>query len=204
MDYGELRTQFTSILNRRDLTPTLRDTFLDLSISRIQRELRTPFMEKAVVVTVDTEWDGLEIPSDFLQVISITIDTGTTSKLIKVDIGTALKYAETVGLPRVYARQGNKFIIGPTPGLDTELTLTYYSEQLALENDSDETTLLTVGSDLVIYGALVYAAEYFLDKRYEGFENRYQTMLMGMQHQADLDDLSNATLFPCHNLQDEI
>lgn len=203
MNYGELKTHFQSILNRRDLTTSLRTTFLSMAISRIQRELRAPLMEKAVEVTIGDEYDGLDIPSDYIGLIALTIDDSETVKLQRVDLSEALNASERIGTPKVFARQGGKWILGPTPTEDLVIRIDYWAELEALVDDTDENTLTIVAPDLITYAALVYAAEYFLDRRLEAFENRYQTMLNAVQSQADFDELSQGVMLPCYSMEVE-
>jgi hypothetical protein len=202
MNYGELKTHFTSMLNRRDLTATLRDTFLQTGISRIQRELRAPFMEKTVLYTVGSSYDGIEIPADYIALIALTIVDQET-KLIRVDLGKALDAATRVGEPQVFARQVGKWVIGPTPLEDDVVRIDYVAEVEALVNDEDENTLSIIAPDLVTYAGLVLAAEYFLDRRLEYFEARYKDTLGLIQAQAHDDELSNAAMLPCTYYEDD-
>ena len=45
------------------------------------------------------------------------------------------------------------------------VVLYYYGEFDAMTNDSDENALAAVVSDLIIYGGLTYASDYYLDER---------------------------------------
>jgi hypothetical protein len=203
MNYGELRTHFTAVLNRRDLTATLRDTFLQMGIARIQRELRAPFMEKSVLVTIGSDYDGIEIPSDYIALVALTV-VDQESKLQRVDLNVAeLEASKGINIPRVFARQGGKWILGPIPAEDEVIRIDYYGEVGALEEDEDENTLTIIAWDLIVYAALVLAAEYFLDRRLEAFEARYQTTLATVQAQADFDEISDSVMRSCHNIQDE-
>ena len=203
MNYGELKTHFQSILNRRDLTASLRETFLQMSIARIQRELRAPLMEKAVEVTIGSEYDGLEIPSDYIALVALTV-VDEEIKLQRVDLNVAQREAAAQNdFPRVFARQGGKWVLGPTPVEDTVIRIDYFGELDEIEEDEDENVLTIVAPDLITYGALVYAAEYFLDRRLEAFENRYQTMLNQIQSQADYDEISQGVIRPCSSMVDE-
>jgi hypothetical protein len=202
MNYGELKTHFQSILNRRDLTTSLRSTFIDMAISRIQRELRAPLMEKSVEVTIGEDYDGLEIPSDYIALVALTV-VDEEIKLQRVDLEVAQLEAINQTYPRVFARQGGKWVLGPTPTEDTVIRIDYFAELGALSEDTDENNLTIVAPDLITYGALVYAAEYFLDRRLEAFENRYQSTLMAIQGQADYDELSHSVMRPCTNFEDE-
>lgn len=198
MNYGELRTHFTAVLNRRDLTASLRDSFLQMGIARIQRELRAPFMEKSVLVTISEGYESLEIPSDYLELVAITVNG---SKLQRVDLSVALATAQSgIATPKVFARQGGRWILGPTPAEDDVVRIDYYGEVGALAEDEDENTLTIIAWDLITYAALVLAAEYFLDRRLQIFEQRYTTTLAELQNQADEDELSHAVMSPCINM----
>lgn len=201
MNYGELKTHFTSVLNRRDLTATLRDTFLQMGIARIQRELRAPFMEKSVLVTIASDYDGLEIPSDYLALVALT-QVGQESKLQRADLQTVeLEIEKGVAVSRIFARQGGKWLLGPVPAEDEVIRIDYYGEVGALVADADENTLTIIAWDLIIYAALVLAAEYYLDRRLETFNNRYNATLAQIQGQADFDEISDAVMRPCHNME---
>ena len=69
MNKGELRVHFKDLLNRSDLTDTLADTFVDQSITRIQRQLRIPSMEKTFNYSITSSTTSLTVPADFLEVV---------------------------------------------------------------------------------------------------------------------------------------
>jgi hypothetical protein len=73
MNYGETKAQFLGLLKRRDITDSLAETFLQQAVSRIQRVLRIPPMEKSVAVVYDgtilTNGE-IPIPSDYLRLIA--------------------------------------------------------------------------------------------------------------------------------------
>ena len=205
MTYGELRTHFNAVLNRRDLTTTLRDSFLQMGISKIQRELRTPLMEKSVLVTVGSDYDGIEIPSDYIALVALSAEVGVnTYKLQRVDLEVAKREeAKGTATPRVFSRQGGKWILGPTPAEDDVIRIDYYGEVGELSDDADENTLTIIAWDLIIYAALVLAAEYYLDKRLETFNERYMQTLSALQGQSDYDEISDAVMRPCITIQDD-
>lgn len=203
MTYGELQTHFTSVLNRRDLTTTLRDTFLQMGIAKIQRELRAPFMEKAVEVTIGSDYDGIEIPSDYIALVALTVVDQET-KLQRVDLNIAqLEASNGVNIPRVFARQGGKWILGPLPAEDDVVRIDYYGEVGELADTDDENVLSIIAWDLIIYAALVLAAEYYLDRRLETFNMRYMQTLATIQGQADYDELSSGVMRPCISIEDD-
>ena len=59
--------------------------------------------------------------------------------------------------------------------------------------DTDENDLAAVASDLIIYGALTFAADYYLDERRDIFEAKFQTFLSELQEQANDQELNGGT-----------
>ena len=71
-----------------------------------------------------------------------------------------------------------------------------------IESDASEPTVLEIAPDLVIYGALVFAANYYLDQRLETFETTFQTLLSEYQAQAYDDALAGgAAISPAYSFQ---
>jgi hypothetical protein len=205
MNLGDMKTQFSALLKRRDNTPALTDIFFTQAITRVQRDLRCPAMEKIVTLATNatTYSGGLVIPSDFLGLISLRV-YDTNGNFVRViegrDEDTVARAARTNDIPYFYCRDGSKWVLGPSPIEGLTVRIKYYSD-LGLEVDADQHTLTNVASDLFIYGALSYAADYFLDKRVERFEQRFQNILVDLQDQADLDELDGShAVSPAYSL----
>src|SRR4051794_2842813 len=114
MNYGQVKSQFQGLLNRRDITPSLVETFVQQAIARCQRELRVPAMEKAKLITIGTTYNGIIIPSDFLELIALEASDGIElSHVSAQEARQAERYC--TGIPRVYARKGSKWFLGPKP-----------------------------------------------------------------------------------------
>jgi hypothetical protein len=190
MNYGEVKAQFAAILNRRDITPTLQDTFLQQALSRIQRELRCPALEKSVVVTIDDEvYDGgLAIPSDFLELIKITANTKYPIELRPLD--AVLPRAQTVGVPQIFARQGGRWVFAPSPQEGDVIRIDYYAEFAPVTASGDTNIITQIAPDLIIYGALSYAGDHFVDKRTPGWEARYMQIKDALEAMGDDDALA--------------
>lgn len=182
MNKGALRVHFKDLLNRSDITDTLADTFVDQSISRIQRTLRIPSMEKQHVYNISASTSLLVIPSDFLEIIDIY--SGTTS-LSRVPINELLEFSSggESGTPRHFAREDETLLIYPNP-TSGSVKLNYYAQFADMTSDTDENALALSSSDLIIYGALGYASDHFLDERGPLFEQKYQVFLQEIQEQA--------------------
>ena len=58
MNKGELRSHIKDVMNRTDLTDALVDTFIEHTLSRVQRLLRIPSMERTATQTVAGGYDG--------------------------------------------------------------------------------------------------------------------------------------------------
>lgn len=187
MNYGEIRTQFKNILNRRDCSNTLADTFLTQSLQRCARELRITTQEATATLTVANPYTGMSVPSDIVSVIAMTAEVsgGQQRKLTHLPMSRFLEMDNTPsGQPLFYTRIDDKFQFRPTPALDTVLTLYYYGEFEAFTGDNDSTPLSLIAPDLLIYGALSYASDYFMDDRGQAFEGRYEQIKQALQDQA--------------------
>lgn len=93
------------------------------------------------------------------------------------------KIATVAGLPDHFTRVGADILLYPEPSSGV-VTLNYYRTFDTMSADNDENILAKIASDLIIYGALVYAGDYFLDERAQLYEGKYQQFFMEIQEQA--------------------
>lgn len=199
MAYVDVKNQFLGLLNRRDITPSLVNTFMDFGIQRIQRELRLPSMEKLIAMTTDGT-SALQVPGDFLEVIAMYTDDAVNSqKLVRCDLQTILNYSKIPGSPRFYYREGSFFTIGPYPPSGTSVFLHYYVNASSLSADSDTNWITQVAPTLLVYAALSYASDYFLDDRKQLFEASYIQIAEQLQQMALQDELQNASISPAYD-----
>lgn len=199
MNYGELQSDLLALLNRRDCTPALANSFIQSSIKRIERDLRIPSMEKSIVATIGLVFqDGLAVPADLLQFIALTDeDTGIELTRTALPEILALQHHDKCGFPRHFARRGSKLLLGPLPARGKRLRMDYYATFIRLVAPSDSNVLSDVAPDLILRGALVYAATHFSDKRKADFETDFRTMFDGVAAQALRDELTgNAVVTP--------
>lgn len=196
MNYGDLKTQFQGLLNRRDITPSLTTTFMNMGIQRIQRELRVPAMEKKAFATTDGT-PNVPVPGDLLEVIALTYITAYTSnKLVKVDFESGLRASMRPGDPKFYTRDVATLVLGPCPPAGTKIYFNYYADASNLAADSDHNWITDAAPDLLIYGALSYASDYFLDERAQKFEARYLQVADMLTQMAQQDEIENASILP--------
>lgn len=194
MAYVDVKAQFLGLLNRRDVTPTLTNTFLKFGVQRIQRELRVPAMEKLAIFTTDGTSE-VEVPGDYLEMISIyTNNASQHQRLVRTDAQTVLSATKVSGTPVYYSRIGGIFNIGPVPASGTEVFIHYYADSSELVADTDTNWITEVAPTLLVYAALSYAADYFLDDRKQMFEASYIQIAEQLQNMALQDELENASI----------
>lgn len=188
MNYGNLRTHFKALLNRSDCTDALADTFIDQAITRIQRTLRIPVMEKTQTYSISNQTGSIVVPSDMLDIIDLYFDK---TVLVRLPLHNMLeaKDAGEAGTPKFFTRENSNLLIYPEPTTGT-VTLNYYGEFAAMSSDSDENMLAKIGSDLICYAALGYAADYYLDERTAVFEEKFGTFMRELQEQANAAEQS--------------
>lgn len=203
MAYSDVKTQFLGILNRRDITSSLVNTFMGYAIQRIQREIRVPSMERVTTLTTDGT-ATLTVPPDLLQFISVHVndnDNGRT-KLTRTDLGTILYWANIQGQPEYYHREAQYLYVAPYPPEDTSVFVHYYADAPSLVEDTDTNWMTEVAPMLLVYAALSYASDYFLDDRKTLFEQVYMQTAEQTQVQALWDEVENASIRPAFNMDD--
>jgi hypothetical protein len=193
--------QFLGILNRRDITPALTQQFINYGAQRVQRNLRVPSSEKLTSI-VTTGTPEIPVPTDLLEVISIMIlSSGESRRLVRKDLDYVLKRSEIVGTPDCYHRIGANFYLAPMPPSDSTVWVHYYQEVKELNNSLDTNWLTEIAPTLVVYAALSYSADYFLDDRKSLFEQTYISLEDEFRQMALQDDLVNASVSPAYQME---
>jgi len=191
MNYGEIKDHFEALLNRSDITAALTETFIDQGIARVQRQLRTPLNENKTTYNITASTSSLTLPQDFLEIISLYANEYEIQR-ITMDKYRELQQNALTGKPKYFVREQQKLLLYPTPKTG-DIFLYYYGEFPALSANTDTNNLTTVASDLVIYAALTYAADYYLDERSGVFEQKYNQFLTEIQEQSNDQELNGGT-----------
>lgn len=194
MNYSDLQAKVSGLLNRRDATPTQIQGWIQDSIQRIQRELRCPAMEQVVDVTIGSyslPYPGLPIPSDLLELIDLLDHHG--NRITKEDVSRVSYLSREASVPRYYYRLAGRWLLGPAPQVGHTIRIVYYAEIGALVNPTDENVITDIAPDLISYGALSYAGDFFVDKRTSQWESRYSQIIQAIQGMADADELSGGS-----------
>lgn len=194
MAYVDVKNQFLGLLNRRDITPSLTDTFMGFGVQRIQRELRLPAMEKTIALLTDGTAQ-FPVPGDFLEAISLyTNDNVNRQRLVRCDLQTILDYGKIPGTPKFYHREDASFTVGPYPPANTSIYIHYHANASTLVADTDSNWITDIAPTLLIYAALSYSSDYYLDDRKQLFEASYLQIAEQLQNMAIQDETANASV----------
>jgi len=185
MNKGQIRAHFLALLNRSDCSNALADTFIDQAMTRIQRVLRIPPMEKLQTYTIasGTTVSELVMPIDLLEIIDLQYNGRALVRIPMHEMAEQQKHG-ALGSPLYFTRERDVIKLAPSVG-QGELYLNYYGEVDQLIADTDDNVLTLIASDLVTYTALSYAADYFLDERGPLFETKSGQFLAEIQEQAN-------------------
>jgi hypothetical protein len=190
MNLGSIRSHFKAVLNRSDTPDALADTFIEQGIARVQRSLRIPSMEKQFNYTITSQTGAVLLPDDFLEGIDLFHDNHALTRIPMNEFQDRLRTGE-VGQPHFFTREQGSYLITPEPSSGT-VTLNYYANFADMTTDSDENILAQVASDLIIYSALTYAADFYLDERAQTFEARYIQFMTELQEQANDSEVAGS------------
>tara|TARA_Y100000385_G_scaffold288285_1_gene354507 strand:- start:34 stop:645 length:612 start_codon:yes stop_codon:yes gene_type:complete len=203
MNKGQIRAHFLALLNRTDCSDTLADTFVDQSITRIERVMRIPPMEKSIDYAISAQTTFLTIPNDFLEITGLY--HGSTN-LVRVSLAKFIEFTQNgqSGTPKYFTREADKIKIYPYPTTGA-VTMNYYASFPEMTSDSDQNDLALIGSDLIVYGALSYAADYFLDERGQVFEGKFVTGVTEIQQQAnDAETSGTVQVIQAHTTYEDL
>ena len=191
MNYGDIKTHFEALLNRSDITPALTTNFIDQSIARIQRQLRTPLNENKTTYAISGQTASITLPNDFLEIISLYFQGIELTRVPNSKMRNLVNNP-TGGSPTVFTREQQNLLLHPQP-TSGDVVLYYYGEFAPMVANTDENDLAKVAPDLILYGGLGYAADYYLDERRDIFEVKFQQFLNELQQQADDQELMGGT-----------
>lgn len=169
-NYSDLQSTIASYLARTDLTAQIPD-FIQLAETRLRRDLRIRQMLK-VVTTTTTGSDGtVELPSDFLQMRDLHINTNPIQVVEYISPSNFYRntWSTSTGLPRQYTILAQEFQFSPKPDTSYTLQMMYYAAPPYLSSSNPSNVFLANCPDLLLYGALGEAAPYLMD------DNRLQT-----------------------------
>lgn len=178
--YTNLLAAVASWLNRADLTAVIPDA-ITMAEEQFNRTIRHRMMEQRATATA-TEY--LDLPSDYLELRRIQIDSAPDHTLILLDKDEAArKYSETTGRPVGYIIIADQLQLAPAPDGDYTVEIDYYEKIPALASYGSN-WLLTNYPSIYLWGALLAMAVHI--------QNDPRLPMLQAQYTALLDNI-NAT-----------
>lgn len=185
MNYGELKAAFKDHLNRSDLTDAQVVQYLKMSFARLQRNLRIPAMERIATYTSTAQAQNVPVPEDLLEIQAI-FQNGKPLDPLPV---RQFMLQPVVGEPRHYCRIRSSIFFRPYIPADAPLDVLYYGEFSAFTSDADQNELSAIAPDIIMYGALSYAGDFFDHEKTEAWDAKFVTLAEELNNQAQTVDL---------------
>jgi hypothetical protein len=190
--YATLQSAVADFLHRSDLS-TVDVDLIDLAEKRIQREVRTPDMEKSYSGTISA--GVISVPTNFLEWKLVYIDSNGVNRLQPKTLEWVFhNYPDrSGGLPKFIARAAATFEFGPYPDSDYTVKGVYYQRLTSVATSWN--ALATTNPDLYLYAALAASAAYTNDDpRVPLWEQAYQMTRDAVNAEGKIQDISGAPL----------
>ena len=175
-DYSSLQTTVANYLARTDLTAQIPD-FIRLAETRMRRELRIRQMMKSATTTTTGGDATVALPSDFLEVRDLIIQTNPVRVINYVSPSVFSRNTRSTesGYPIDYTILATEFKFAPIPDSTYTLEILYYAAPEYLSDTNTSNVFLAVCPDLLLYGALMEAEPYLMnDARLQVWAGMYQ------------------------------
>lgn len=186
MNKAELKARFFGVFNRPDLTDAQQEFYIQAASVRLSRVLRSPSMEGLIEREVDAN-NEIHLPNNFLDHLDLYPDAANTPSTKALTPQGLRNLPKTFGAyPTHYARIGDRYRLHPTVPEGTVMWLYYYATPQPLIFDTDTSSLSRTAYDVLIYGACVDAATFFVDDRISAFEELYRNRLGEIMEQSAL------------------
>jgi hypothetical protein len=169
-DYASLVTAVTEYLAREEDTTLVAriPTFLQLTESKLNRELFVRQMENRATTATDTtttEPQYISLPDDFQSMRRVKLTSTSPSRELRFMSNAQLdeyrtSINNTTAQPLYFTIFGTEMELCPTPDADYDLEMVYRANIPALTPTNTTNWLLTLAPDAYLYGALLESAPY--------------------------------------------
>ncbi len=160
LDRQTLLAEFEAYI-KRSFAISRQDTFIQLSESRIYRDLRT--RENIVKATIVPTSNLIDLPADFIDLRELSAKRGNRVVVLSSVGRHRLSIATSqTGFPVVYSIIGTQVEVGPIT-IPENFTLWYWQRLPAMVNPTDTNVLLTEFPEIWLYAMLVEGAVYIQD-----------------------------------------
>ncbi len=152
MDFQTLKASVESALGRTDVP----DYVYTLMTSDINRDIRIVEMESTSTLSVSSEATAL--PADFLQVVSMYVDTTPRSPMVPLTRQAQATRHDSSGQPYYYAITDGEIQVMPVPDGTYSVVMRYIASVAAFSGVADTNDVITLHPGLFLYSALYHAA----------------------------------------------
>jgi len=181
-NYTDLKATIASYLARSDLTAQIPD-FIQLAETRLRRELRIRQMLKVVTTTTVGGDSTVELPSDYLQMRDLHLNTNPAQTLVYQSPSNFYRNTNSsiTGVPLQYTVLAQEFQFAPIPDSNYTLQMIYYATPPYLTTSNTSNVFLANCPDLLLYGALGEAEPYLMnDQRLTTWASMYDRGLAAL------------------------
>ena len=144
--------------------------------------------QQSYSITSGAKISQVVIPANLLEIIDLQYAGVSLLRIPMHDMSSA-QQTGTEGNPVYFSREREVIKISPQPSGGT-LFLNYYGEFDDLTDDASTNVITNIASDLLIYTALSYASDYFIDERGQLFDTKSGQFLREIQEQANAAETS--------------
>lgn len=176
--YSELKTEVGLWLMRPELTDAI-PTFIGFCEAQVNRRLRHWRMEASVTTTLSAGQSSLTLPSDFLELTTVSTNVygQQTLSLIEIDALDPYLLSEQ-GVPQAYTLKDGALMVYPAAAAAYTLAYSYLKKVPALTTVEPTNWLLTSDPDIYLYGACREAAPFLWgDERMALWETQFERRL---------------------------
>jgi hypothetical protein len=174
--YSDLKTAVADYLARSDLTSKIPD-FITFAENRLRRDLRIRQMLKLVNAAMTANDSTLSLPSDFLEMRDIHLNTTPNSALEYLSPNIFYRNADATntGIPKRYTLLASDFQFAPIPDSAYNVRMLYYAAPAYLSDSNTSNVFLANCADALLYASLGEAEPYIMnDERLNTWAALYQ------------------------------
>jgi hypothetical protein len=194
--YSDLKTTIANYLARSDLTSQIPD-FITLAENRLRRELRIRQMLKVVTASTVGNDSTLSLPSDFLELRDLHIDSNPDQALEYYNPNIFFRNAMTkvLGVPKKYTILASELQFAPIPDGVYTMEMLYYAAPVYLSDSNPSNAFLANCPDALIYASLGEAEPYLMnDERLATWAALYQRAIDSLTAADDRGEYSAVPL----------
>ena len=194
--YSDLKTAVANYLARSDLTSQIPD-FITFAENRLRRDLRIRQMLKLVNAQTTANDATLSIPSDFLEMRDLHLNTTPIRVLeyLAPNIFYRNADATTIGVPTKYTLLASDFQFAKIPDDAYNVRMLYYAAPTYLSDSNTSNVFLANCSDALLYASLGEAEPYIMnDERLATWAALYQRAVDSINTSDDRGEYAGVPL----------